>query len=116
MLWVAIACVPTKVGPTDAGPDADANLGFDACVVINGLWYQSFFDMECGVDPMGITIMCPWRVNFDNGQWEWIYSDVTESGSYACIGKVIIGGPYVGALDPATGILTWEGVSYVPSP
>jgi hypothetical protein len=72
--------------------------------------------MECGRG----GLRCRWRVSFTATMFNWIYSDVAESGTYTCSRSMVTGQRFggtntvAGQYDPASQILTWNGLAYTP--
>jgi hypothetical protein len=85
------------------------------CEGVAGATFSSTEEHECGLGPDG-PVMCTWTLTFDASTWTWTHSDYGESGSWSCVDGAITGtstsGTYDGAWDPATGELTWDGLSY----
>ena len=75
--------------------------------------FLSVEELECGQSPDGIAL-CHWRITFDNGMFDWFYSDVVEMGSYTCEGSNITssgnGAIYTGSFS--NDILIWDGIEY----
>lgn len=90
-----------------------------ACEAIVGATFASIEELECGLGPMGVEL-CSWTIVFEeDGDYLWQYSDVGQGGTYTCEGGVITVGndPMLDAsYEPASGILTWDGVEYVVVP
>ncbi len=61
-----------------------------------------------------------WELSFREGKFRWRYSDVSEAGTYTFDAKThtVLGATggrdqrIKGRLDPATGVLVWDGVQY----
>jgi hypothetical protein len=91
------------------------------CPRVVGTTFVSVEELECGLGPDG-PVPCHWQITFEeDGDLVWTYSDVGESGTYACQGgNLLVDGVDVMdgdiAFDPATGILTWDGVEYEVEP
>lgn len=125
------ACVQVEINPCvcPEGEDCCAACGSiewlcveglpDACDAIVGTTFSSIEELECGLGPEG-PIPCHWTVAFEeDGDYLWQYSDLGEGGSYACEAGVItvLNNPGLDvSYDPASGILTWDGVEYVADP
>jgi hypothetical protein len=118
-LAAAAGCSSSSGGAHDAGGDGrDANA--NACAALAGHTFSSVAEMECGLTPDGAA-SCHWTIRFaTDGTYSWSYSDVGQSGTYACSGASVMGtrtgSPAVsGSYDAQTGQLTWDGVVYVPT-
>ena len=87
------------------------------CPQIVGATFRSVDELECGLGREG-PVLCNWQITFEeDGDYLWNYSDVGEGGTYGCQGgNLSISGESVVDFDPATGILTWDGVDYVAAP
>ncbi len=90
----------------------------EACAEVIGTTFWSIDLLECGLGPVGVE-MCHWSIHFEeDGTFSWMYSDVGDMGTYACVGGVlsITSGPMVDvSYDPGTDVLTWDGVDYLPA-
>jgi len=75
--------------------------------------FQSVEELECGLGPEDV-VYCHWTIQFNEGEFIWAYSDVTQSGMYGCSGNLVtaesgtqsIVGSYEG------GIFTWDDIPY----
>ena len=88
-----------------------------SCAELEGRTYRSVQEAECGLTPDGIAL-CRWTTRFDDGEFEWAYSDVIEIGPYRCEdGQIqtegLSGRSYEGSLQP-DGSLIFEGLEYLP--
>lgn len=106
-------------GAVDAWLCVEGPLPDAVCEAIVGTTFSSIEELECGLGPDG-PVPCHWQVTFEeSGDYLWQYSDVGEGGTYTCESSVITleNNPDLEvAYDPATGILTWDGVQYVAEP
>lgn len=126
------ACVEVQVNPCvcPEGEDCCAACGALAWLCVEGLpdavceqivgtTFSSVEELECGLGPKGVEL-CNWTIVFEeNGDYLWQYSDVGQGGTYTCEDGVITVGndPALEvSYDPASGILTWDGVEYVADP
>jgi hypothetical protein len=87
------------------------------CEQIVGTTFLSVEQLECGLGPDG-PVLCNWQITFEeDGDYLWMYSDVGDGGTYSCQGgNLFISGENDLDFDPATGILTWDGVEYAAAP
>lgn len=88
------------------------------CGALVGTTFLSTEELECGLGPDG-PVLCHWQIAFEvDGDYLWQYSDIGQGGTYTCEGAVLtLDDPAIGtSYDPATGILTWDGVEYVAEP
>ena len=117
--------VHTDTVDTDTDTDTDAAVDSDEpaldtddpadvfCATLTGSRWGSVEEQECGLGPDGV-VMCTWVVRFTDTGWTWDYSDVTESGAYACdAGNLTVPtGETVGAWEPTSERLIWRGLPY----
>ena len=86
----------------------------DACLEIEGQTYYSVEQYECGQGPGG-TEMCNWTISFSSSNFDWSFSDIVSSGTYACEGADITamttGNEFFGTLS-VDGILTFNEIDY----
>lgn len=122
MWWVAAAVAAaaltgcSSTDKTDAAA-ADAPVIDHAgggCLVPPGT-YLSQAQLECGLGEMGVE-HCSWRVTLlQSGSYVWTFSDTGAQGTFTCDGYQIVtttGRTVSGTFDPATMLLTWDGVTY----
>jgi hypothetical protein len=93
-----------------------AKANVNACAAIDGNGFSGLGASEAGLGPEGVTYSRA-GISFDGGEFRWRYSDVVETGSYACdqgriIGTRSDGSGIHGYYDSVMGILTWEGAQY----
>jgi len=94
------------------------NSSTDACEALEGKSFRSVELLNCGLGPPDAPEpLCHWPISFAEGQFEWMYTDIAESGTYTCQGLEVLGlgagdRDLVGSYDSQTGILTWDGVQY----
>jgi hypothetical protein len=94
------------------------------CEAVAGATFESVERQTGGPGPNGSTSEVHWRVAFDDGTFEYSYTDVVEGGSYTCEhddGTATLegesggsGSTYSGRYDPETGVLVWDDVRYRP--
>jgi len=90
----------------------------NAYEAINGTTFRSIRMLDGGLGFNGPVFM-HWMISFENGNFSWSWSDISESGVYECNGWNITGyednGKYEhhGIYDKETGILLWEGEEYI---
>jgi len=90
----------------------------DRCASLEGT-YTSVDELECGLTPSGVGL-CHWSLTFMSSTFTWQYSDVGESGSYACENGDVVASTagdrqYQGTLAE-DGSLTFDGVKYTRRP
>lgn len=88
------------------------------CSAVVGTTFASTEELECGLGPDG-PVLCNWQITFEgDGSYLWQYSDIGQGGTYSCEDGVLTpDDPGLAATyDPATGILTWDGVEYLAEP
>jgi hypothetical protein len=90
--------------------------GSGSCAGLASSTFRSVTEQECGLTPDGAA-MCRWRLTFTLTTVQWQYSDVVETGTFACSGGVVsaqLGSrPITAQYDAATRTVVWEGLSYV---
>ena len=122
LMMAGVLALPLACDDDDDGNgNGDYDMEEDACAIVEGQTYLSQDELDCGLNPGGDgAATCHWRVEFDDGEYEWRYSDLIRQGTYSCDGATIIGDGSVdgethqGTLDLDTGELRWEGVLYEP--
>ena len=105
---VIVACDGTSSRCEAPEPSADGCF-FDGSIAL-----VSVDEMECGLGPSGRLTRCPWRVTLDDGAWSWRYSDVSEQGTYRCLGDTVVaeGRSLEGVWVVDEQRLLWDGVEY----
>ena len=78
--------------------------------------FISIEELEVGLGPEGI-ILGYWSIDFyEDGMYEWNYSDITEFGEFTCNQNIISYSSYEGmhqsVYDMQSEILHWTDVSY----
>lgn len=110
ILLLAACALPTD----DSGPSGGT------CVLDGRDQFTSVEELECGITPDGVAL-CHWSLTLSpDGTWTWHGSDYGDSGTWACTSTSITaqhsGGQAIDvAWDDAAGVLTWDGVAYVPA-
>lgn len=92
------------------------------CEAVAGATFKSIEKREGGLGPDGEVAQVHWSVRFENGGFQYYFSDVVDSGTYSCTvedGKAHIqrdsgSDGAIGIYDPETGVLTWGGDRYRP--
>ena len=111
-------CPPIDSADSDdsAGTDSDPHESAPPCDLLPlDTTFYSVDELECGLSPHGVSY-CHWQITFyEAGYYNWMYSDVGEDGDWTCDLDTITGAWAVGTYDPASGILTWDGVDYTAS-
>jgi hypothetical protein len=112
----------TRAASEDLGDAGGDPTYADACEAVANSTFLSLAELECGRTQTGVAT-CQWGLSFtDNGatrQVSWRHSDYVMTLSYACSGFTVTAtsasgeeSTYTGKYDPATRILTWDGVQY----
>lgn len=123
-LMLSACTAENGTGRKHTGGDRNDEIGVDSKLqtgqapIGNALSNKRFISIEkkeLGLGPDGAE-MGHWFVYFSSSTFEWVYSDVAQSGSYVLAGKRIVGqsGDHqiLGQYDPDSGILTWDGTDY----
>ena len=104
--------------PTANEIEVDANPPISEARIGNALsdkGFMSIDERETGLGPDGPDIG-HWFIYFSSSTFEWVYSDVSESGTYTLDGNQVVGQStdrrIVGEYDPDRGVLTWDGTDY----
>ena len=90
----------------------------DTCAVLEGSRFRSVKFHDVGASAHGIPTLGRWQITFGDGEFDWVYGQHGESGSYACAGLDLIGlardgRELSGTYDPFTGLLSWDGIVYL---
>ena len=104
-------------GGSSTGGSAGSSTGASAddCAFLIGKTFLSDAELECGLGPDG-PVPCHWSVSFTATTFDYLHSDVGESGSYVCADGIIDAMGIAGTIDAATGELVFSDVVYHPSP
>ena len=94
----------------------DENTTDNICAFEVPAHFISTEELEIGLGPEGI-ILGYWSVDFyEDGIYEWNYSDITELGEFTCNENIISYSSYEGihqsVYDIQSGILYWADVTY----
>ena len=94
----------------------DENITDDICAFEVPAHFVSTEELEVGIGPEGI-VLGYWSVDFyEDGMYEWNYSDITEFGELTCNDNIISYSLYEGIhqsiYDIQSGILHWADVTY----
>lgn len=98
---------------TSAGSSTGASA--DDCAFLIGKTFLSDAELECGLGPDG-PVPCHWSVSFTATTFDYMHSDLGESGSYVCTDGIIDAMGIAGSIDAATGELVFSDVVYHPAP
>jgi hypothetical protein len=106
--------------PADPTDPADVDQQSGACLAFEGRRFASVEEHECGLGPTGV-VRCTWHLDIapldpQRSMFMWQHSDFGESGSIRCTGRQLstdgFGRIYTGSYNPATQLLTWDGLMY----
>jgi hypothetical protein len=103
-------------GQAGSSAGRGGNGGGNFCSMLAGMTWLSTTEQECGRG----GLRCRWRIIFTATMFDWQHSDVAESGTYTCSGNMVTGqrlggtNTIPGQYDPASQILTWDGLAYTP--
>jgi len=99
------------------------NLSGPPCEAVDGATFKSIEKHDAG-QGAGTAARAHWTISFEDGGYQYSYSDVVESGSYSCTVEddaASLEGShgesdstYSGTYDPEAGVLEWDGVRYRP--
>jgi hypothetical protein len=76
------------------------------CTEVEGMTFLSIDSLDVGLGPHG-PVMGHRSVEFKDGKFRWIHSDVVESGTFICSGNRITGEYF-----REQGVLVWQGLKY----
>lgn len=106
--------INTRDASADASPSCSIGNFCDA--LDDGVTFRSIHEHECGLGPADAAVpTCQWWVSFEDGAYDWRYSDYGETGSYfSCSGNTfrarsdgLDDAPRIGTWDPSRCVLTW---------
>lgn len=85
----------------------------DACADIKNSRFSSVNQQTGGMTPEGAS-KAHWSIRFTDTTFSWIHTDIVQSGFFTCTDNNITlkDSSVTGTYDPATQILTWDGVAY----
>ena len=106
LLGLTLGCDPLPLGRPDA------------CATLEESRFRSVEFHDVGPAVQGISPLGRWRISFADGEFDWVYGQQDESGSYTCAGLDVTGlaqggRELNGTYDPLTGLLSWDGIVYV---